>query len=62
MRMVVVLNKDGSVSCLPVSRSRSYYMLKYNVLCFVNKMWNPINVLNIKKYFEKSLKNSLQSK
>lgn len=53
MRMVVVKNRDNSVSCLDVLRSKSYYESKYNVVCYVNKLWNPYYISIIKRYFNK---------
>lgn len=51
MRMVVVRNEDNSVSCLCVSKPRGYYESKYDVICFVNRLWNPYYVSIIKKYY-----------
>lgn len=53
MRMCVVRNKDNSISCLPVYNKRNYYYERYNVICFVNKLWNPFFVEKIKLYFSK---------
>lgn len=53
MRMVVVKNKNNSVSCLPMSQSISHYVSKYNVLTIVNKQWNPYYIEKIKKHFER---------
>lgn len=50
--IVVVKNKNGSISCLPVSRSRIHYEENYNVIVFVNKMWNLYHIEKIKKYFD----------
>ena len=51
MRMAVIRNKDNSVSCLPMSKSKSYYERKYNVICYVNKLWNVYYVSIIKRHF-----------
>lgn len=51
MRMVIIRNKDNSVSCLPMSKSKTLYEKKYNVICYVNKMWNPYHIQKIKNYF-----------
>lgn len=52
MRMCVIKNRDNTVSCIPVTCSKEYYDEKFEVLCFVNKTWNPYYVNSIKKYFE----------
>lgn len=52
-RMCIVRNKDKTVSCLPVHESKLSYYLKYEVICFANKQWNPHFVGIIKKYFSK---------
>jgi hypothetical protein len=55
MRMVVVRYKNNSVSCLPMSKPKSYYEDKYNVVCYVNKLWNPYYIQKIKKHFLKNM-------
>ncbi|MNV42855.1 hypothetical protein D3C71_1345530 [compost metagenome] len=54
-RMVVVRNKNGSVSCLPISKNKEYYFNKYNVIVFVNKPHNYHYVVKIKQYFSKDI-------
>lgn len=51
MRMIVVKNKDDSISCLPMQHNISHYQKHYNVIGTVNKQWNPHFVLKIKNYF-----------
>lgn len=55
MRICIIRNKDGTISCLPVSKDKDYYNKKFNVVCFVNKMWNYYFVDKIKKYFNNVL-------
>lgn len=51
-RMCVIKTDTGSIGCLPVINSKQYYMSKYHVICFVNKMWNPHYILRVKRYFD----------
>lgn len=51
MRIVVVKTKEGTISCLSMSQNKKYYLDRYNVVTFVNKLWNPYHVNIIKKYF-----------
>lgn len=50
-RMVVVRNKEGSVSCIPMANPLAHYQKKYDVVVIVNKPWNYHHVSKIKKYF-----------
>ena len=52
MRLVVIENKNGSVSCLQMRQPISYYNSKYKVLTVVNKEWNPYYVKRIKAYYK----------
>lgn len=52
MRIVVVKGKEGEVSCLRVTNSKDYYNKKYDVLTYVNKLWNPYHVKRIKEYYK----------
>lgn len=51
MRIVVVKQNNGDISCLPMSQSKEHYENKYNVVCYVNKLCNPYYISIIKKYF-----------
>lgn len=53
MRMVIVRNKDNSVSCLQMVNSKEWYEQQYKVICYINKPWNIFYVDKIKKYFKK---------
>ena len=50
-RIYVFKNKDGSVSCVP-SFLTNRLRKDENLICKVNKPFNPYYVLKIKKYFE----------
>lgn len=52
MRMVVVRNKDNSVSCLPM-RGPLFRYEKHDIVTIVNKPWNVYYSKKIKNYFNR---------
>lgn len=58
MRIAVVRTKEGTISCLPMNQNKKHYLDRYNVVVFVNKLWNPYHINKIKKYFNQNVASS----
>lgn len=53
MGRMAVVRHEGKISCIPIWAFRNKDI--YEVICMVNKPWNPYYVSIVKRHFEKTV-------